>query len=68
MFWQLTALGIDEIIEELHLRCPAIRVLDDVEHLVIVAETVFIIDGEIFLQDKVWHLNASRLRCAKEQI
>ena len=68
VFRQLTTLGIDEIIEELHLRRPAIRVLDDVEHLVIVAEMVFIINGEIFFQDKVRWLNASRLRCAKEQI
>ena len=68
MFRQLSTLGIDEIIEELHLRCPAVRVLDDVEYLVIVAETIFIINGEIFLQDEVRRLNASRLRCAKEHI
>ena len=64
---QFPPLCLHEVVEEDHLVCPLGGAFDRLNHLVVVAEVVFAVDGEVFLQYQVGLLYFSDLRRTEEE-
>ena len=64
---QLAALRHHEVVEEEHLVVPSVGGAHDVDHPVVVAEVVLVVDGEVLLQDEVGALERLDVGLPEEQ-